>query len=131
MPRKSDPIFGVIDFFEKQPLAVAESTLSLCRRTVQKRQADEQPPAPVKAKRAPRKQKTTSPRPSIAEVLRDAGGQIVTGSQEVASPTPQPPVTSEPVRQTRRRTAPLQTPATSKRLEDVALPGLGPSTVGD
>lgn len=124
MPRKSDPIFGVIDFFEKQPLAVAESTLSLCRRTVQKRQTDERPPEPVRAKRAPRKKKTP-------EVLRDAAGQVVTGSQEVASLTPQPPVTPEPVRQTRRRTAPLQTPATSKRLEDVALPGLGPSTVGD
>lgn len=118
MSRKQDPIYAVIDFFEREPLAVARSTFSLVQRIVKKRTAAEEPP-PVK--------KTTKKR-----VSKPAVDPL--DSAPVAPPTPQPhlPPTVEATKARRRKATAntLSTPA-ARQESDLALPGLGPTTVGD
>jgi Recombination endonuclease VII len=104
MSKKRDPIFQVMDFFEAAPLAVAQSTFSLVQRTVRKRTAAEAPPAPAKRRRGPNKVQPPASAPT---------------------PTPvDPPSPAAPA--TRRRRGAAATPTGPS-----ALPGLGPSTVGD
>jgi hypothetical protein len=128
MPRKHDPIFTVVDFFEAQPLAVAVSTLALCRRMVQQRQEAEGPPATTRRKRS-------RARPYG---MRDGTGRPFVEPQPTEPPAveavPSPPL---PARTRRRRAAALAQspldPAAPPRAgeHEPPLPGLGPATVGD
>ena len=60
MPKRTDPIVNVVDFFETQPLPVVVSTLALCRRKVMDRVAQDQ--AALPAAQPTKKKKPSAPK---------------------------------------------------------------------
>jgi len=130
VPRKQDPIFDVMDFFEHQPLDVARAALALAKRTVGQRVAVEEPPAPTRKRKG---RKTATPTGAAPEAPPPASERT---PLEHLVPTPPPPGV-KPVAPRKRKPA-LSTPAAAEEsaapvpLETApAFPGLGPATVGD
>jgi len=128
VPRKQDPIFAVMDFFENEPLAVARSTFSLVKRALAQREALEAPPAPTRKRKG---------RKSAAPTIAPAVEADAPASTPPIAPTPPPPPGVKPVAPRKRKPA-LSTPAAAQEsaAPDTiqaapAFPGLGPATVGD
>lgn len=111
MSRKQDPIYHVVDFFENEPVAVVRSAFSLVKRIVAKRT--------VVVGAAPPKRKRAKPKPPV--VAAPASPAPVA----VSVPSPGLPDGKAPRR--RMQAAPPK----PETLKDLALPGIGPTTVGD
>lgn len=104
MSRKKDPIIGVVDYFETASLEAAQSALALAQAIVRRRT----PAAEKKGKR------TRSVKPATS------------------TPPPAPPAPAAPAGEKRRRQRTVATaPAAATGELELALPGLGPATVGD
>lgn len=118
MSRKQDPIVHVLRYFESSDLAQAEQGLAIAREIVRKRQ-----PRPVAKKTV--KKVTPKPKPP-------AGAVSVKGDAAQAPPASTLPSAVEQTKARRRKAVAgaLSTPSVRKE-EDLALPGLGPATVGE
>jgi hypothetical protein len=122
MSRKQDPIVGVAEFFETASLESAQSALALAKAIVRKRMMPAA--APIKRRRKAKTTKPTAiPRPDAAAIALSATAPAT------AAATP----TTAATRPTRRRGTKVTAPASASApaAPDLALPGLGPSTVGD
>ena len=109
MPRKTDPIVNVLNFFETASIEAAGMALALVKAVVKRRT-----PAVAKVVRRRRVQK-------VAEV--EAGGvklpAVLTQERPVLKPLATAP-------RRRMRAAP-----STLELVDVALPGIGPAVIGE
>jgi len=115
MSRKVDPIVGVLRFFETASLEAAGMALALVKATVKRRT----PAVVVVKRRRVAKSASQPPQPPQA--------------QEQPAPIPPPPLVA-PVSPSGTRKPRQRMHAAPSRLEleqDVALPGIGPATIGE
>lgn len=121
MSRKQDPIVRVMEFFESAGLGAAQTALALAKAIVKKRTPSQR----VQRRRRVKKVTTPStPKPDAAAITLGAKAPEAPAAVRARGSAP-------PAR--RRSTQAITTaapPAGGKPL-DLALPGLGPSTVGE
>jgi hypothetical protein len=131
MSRKQDPIVAVTRFFSDAPIEVATAALAIARDVVRKRTEPAKPPA------KPRR-RVQKPHATPTEVSTSAPAVSVSqpSAPPAASGTPTLPTAVEQTKARRRRAVAgtLATPSVQQQrpdASDLALPGLGPSTVGE
>ena len=125
MSRKQDPIVRVVEFFESAGLGVAQTALALAKAIVKKRTPSQKP---VQRRRRVKKVTTpAAPQPDAAAITLGAKAPEAVQTTAVRARGSAPSARRRRSTQTVAAAAP---PAGGKPL-DLALPGLGPSTVGE
>lgn len=107
MPKKQDPVVGVLRYFRDAELALAQQALTLAKETVKARE-----PQPVAKPKKPRTRKPT-PAPDT-HVARQTQPDL---------PAPVPPAAPSR-RRIKPPTPPAPAAATPRKEEDVPLPGI-------
>lgn len=122
MSRKQDPIVGVMTFFESASLGAAQTALALAKAIVKKRTPAE------KVKKTRRRTRKDAERPAMPPSTPPPMPDVVQPGQPVASPN-----LLKKARRQRALATPASTAGSAARSTalDLALPGLGPSTVGE
>jgi hypothetical protein len=124
MSKKKDPIVSVMEFFEGASLDAAQSALALAHAIVKKRQ----PVAEKKKKGTTRKPVTVRTAP-----INQATPIVPPAPTPVAKPEAAPRAETAAPASTRRSRTRVVVPAAPPAPGNpgLALPGLGPSTIGD
>ena len=120
MSRKQDPIVRVMEFFETAGLGAAQTALALAKAIVKKRTPSQ------RVQRRRRVKKVTTPKPDAAAITLGA-----TKAPEVPATAVRARGSAPPARRRRTQTIAAAAPPAGGKPLDLALPGLGPSTVGE
>ena len=129
MSKKKDPIVGVMEFFEGANLEAAQSALALAGAIVKRRT----PPVEKKTRRTRRTVAPVAPGATPGGVSTPPLSSPPMAEREYAGPSAGPTAVVAPQRRRRRTGMPAEppSPATSQPAPSLALPGLGPATIGD
>lgn len=123
MSRKADPILGVLHFFETATVEAAQMALTLAKAAVKKRTPEVAP-----TKKTRRRTRKDAERPA-------APPSAPPPMPSTAPPMPDVIPLGQPTRRRRGKgkaaLAVVEVPARKPGEIDLALPGLGPATVGE
>jgi len=125
MSKKKDPIVSVMEFFEGASLDAAQSALALAHAIVKKRQ----PVAEKKGKRTGRTKPTTVRTAPINQATPIVPVTPTPAAKPEAAPRAETAAPAPTRRSRARVVVPAAPPAPGN--PGLALPGLGPSTIGD